>query len=108
MMSVGVLTFLMKVIGALGIDCRVVVDRSAEIWKHPLVNAILPVVALPVRNPGAGHGGMEAVSLGHRSHRHIAAVAPPGDANAVSIHRQRLHYFIHACENVSQVSVAKI
>src|SRR5580693_3417100 len=68
--------------GAFGVDVRIVVDAGAEEWKHPLVDGVFAVVALPVANAGSGDCGVEAVGLGDAEHGHEAAVAPAGEALA--------------------------
>ena len=75
---------------------------------QPLVDEVLAVVALPVGEAGAGHGGAEARGLGDGPHAHVAAVAPAGDADAVVVDRQRLHGFIHAAEDVAEIAVAEV
>src|SRR5438067_6134436 len=57
------------------VDLRVFVDALAEVRQHPLVDAILPVVALPVGDAGACNGSGESVRTGDGPHRHVTAVA---------------------------------
>ena len=45
----------------LRVDRGIVVDRCAEVRHHPLVDGVLAVVALPVGDARAGHGGLESL-----------------------------------------------
>src|SRR6185436_3241852 len=93
---------------AAGVDFRVVVHRGAEVRDHPLIDAVLPIIALPVRDPGSGDRGAEAAGLGHRPHRHVAAIAPAGDADALGIDRQGLQDLVDAGQDVPQVAVPEV
>ena len=93
---------------AFGIDRGIVVNRCAEERDHPLVDAILAVVALPVGDAGAGHGGLEAVGLRDGPHGHVAAVAPAGDAEAVGIDGRGVDGGVDARQDVAQIAVAEI
>src|SRR5215469_482646 len=66
--------------GALGVNDGVVVDRSAEIGNHPLVDFVLAVVTEVVGNTGASHGRSKAVGLGDSPHGQEAAIAPAGES----------------------------
>jgi len=79
---------------AAGVDPGIVVHRGAKIRDHPLVDAVLTVVALPVDDAGAGHRGAEAPRLGDRPHRHVAAVAPAHDRQAILVDRKLLLDFV--------------
>src|SRR5437764_11565432 len=61
---------------ALFVNCRIIVNGCAEERDHPLVDAVLAIVALPVRDSGAGYCCLEAVCLRDGPHCHVAAVAP--------------------------------
>src|SRR5712692_2847949 len=71
-----------------GVDVRVFVDGFPEVRHHPLVDAVLSVVALPVDDARPGHGGLETPGLCHGPHRHVAAVAPSNDAQPVLVDRR--------------------
>src|SRR5205807_8552547 len=86
----------------------IVVHRGAEVRDHPLVDAVLAVVALPVGDAGAGDGGAEAIGLRHRPHRHVAAVAPAADAEPLAVDRRHADRLVHAGQNVAQIAVAEI
>src|ERR1700679_2043558 len=65
------------------IDRGIVIHRGAEIRNHPLVDVVLTVIAQPVREARAGNRRSETMSLGYGPHRHISAVTPAGDAQAL-------------------------
>src|SRR5271166_1187504 len=87
---------------------RIVINRGAKVRKHPLVDGILAVIALPVRDACARHGGAEAIGLGDREHRHVTAVAPAGHTDALLIYRIPRGDGVYSGENVAQVAVAKV
>ena len=93
---------------AFGVDLGVVVNGFAEERDHPLVDEIFAVVALPVGETGAGHGGFEAVGLRDGPHGHVAAVAPAADTEAIRIDGRDFDGFVDAGHDVLEVAVAKI
>src|SRR5579872_1131652 len=58
------------------VDLWIVVDADTEERNHRLVHFVLAVIALQVGNTCTGHGGAEALGLGHAPHGHVAAIAP--------------------------------
>ena len=60
----------------LRIHRRIVIHRRPEERHHPLVNRVLPVIRLPVRNSRSRHRRPEPGRLRHREHRHKSAVTP--------------------------------
>src|SRR5690349_18756533 len=52
----------------------VVIHGRAEKRHHPLVDIVLAVVALKIGQPCSCDRCMESVRLGHRPHRHVAAI----------------------------------
>src|SRR5580658_7407893 len=93
---------------AFGVDVGVVVNGFAEERNHPLVDEIFAVVALPIGEAGAGHGGFEAVGLRDGPHGHVAAVAPAADAEAFGIDGRDFDGFVDAGHDVLEVAIAKI
>src|SRR5215469_10117991 len=93
---------------AFGVDRRIVIYGRAEVRDHPLIDGVLAVVALPVRQARAGDGGLETVGLGDGEHGHEAAVAPAGDAYALRIDGVFRLNGVHAFEDVTQVAVAEV
>src|SRR5262249_27699364 len=91
-----------------GVNLGIFVDGLAEIREHPLVDAILSVVALPVHDAGAGDRGFESVRLRDGPHRHVSAVAPADDAEALGIDGRLVQDFVHAREDVREVAVAEV
>src|SRR6476661_2344890 len=92
----------------LRIDLGIVIDGSAEEWDHPSVNLVLAVVALEIRQPRAGDGGSKAVGLRDRPHRHVTAIAPAGNAQAMLVNRRFLQRLVHAGHDVAKVAIAKV
>ena len=93
---------------AFGVDVGIVVDGFAEERDHPLVDEIFAVVALPVGEAGAGHGGFEAIRLRDGPHGHVAAVAPTADAEAVGIDGSGVDGSVDSGHDVFEIAVAEI
>ena len=93
---------------AFRIHRRIVVHRRAEIRNHPLIDSVLPVIALPVRDARARERRAEAMRLRDRPHGHVTAVAPARDADALIVHRIALHHRVHAGQNIVQIAVPEI
>ena len=79
----------------------IVVNRCAEERDHPLIDEILTIVTLPIRNPGAGNSSLETVGLRDSPHGHEATVAPPHDAETVGVNWILLYCGIDAGEIVA-------
>src|SRR5580704_13643716 len=94
--------------GAFGVDVGIVVDGFAEERNHPLVDEIFAVIALPVGEACAGHGGFEAVGLRDGPHGHVAAVTPAADAEAIGVDGGDFDGFVDAGQDVLEVAVAEI
>src|SRR6185437_14240147 len=93
---------------ALGVSLRSLIHGCAEEWDHPLVDGVLAVVTLPVREAGAHDRCLEAMGLRRSKHGHESTVAPAGEAEAVVIDRiARLHP-VDARQDVAQVAVAHV
>src|ERR1700730_4937178 len=60
----------------LRINGLIVVYRLAEEWDHPLVDRVLPIVALPIADARTSHRRLEPCRPSHTEHCHEAAVAP--------------------------------
>ena len=93
---------------AFRVDLGIIVDRLAKERNHPLVDFIFAVVAEPIGDAGAGHGGFEAVGLRDSPHGHEAAVAPAGKAEAVRVDGSDAQGLVDAGEDVAKISVAEI
>src|SRR5579863_4092501 len=93
---------------ALGIHRRIVVNRRPKIRNHPLIDGILPIVALPVRQPRPRHRRAPPLRLRHRPHRHVSAIAPPGDPHPLAVHRILRRHRIHPRQNVLQIPAAEV
>src|SRR3984893_4790018 len=93
---------------ALRIHLRVVIHRRSEERDHPLVDRVLSVVALPVRNPGPRHRRPEPRRLRHPEHRHEPAIAPARQPLALLVDRKALLQQIHSSQNVAQVAVPEV
>jgi len=90
------------------IDRGIVIHRRPKIRDHPLVDQILAVVTLPVRNPRARDRGAEAMRLRHRPHGHVAAITPAGDSQTLGIDRQKSDHLIDTQQNVAQIALAEV
>src|SRR5205823_3411007 len=84
------------------------INRRAEVRDHPLVNRILAVVALPVRDARAGYRGPEPVGLRNGPHGHVSAIAPAGNTNALFVDRIFPDHLIDAFEDVAKIAVTEI
>ena len=73
-----------------------------------MVDLVLSVIALPVRKAGARYGRAEELRLRDSPHAHEPAIAPPGDADAIRIHRRCFQNFVDPRENIAQIAVAEI
>src|SRR5215471_10171899 len=92
-----------------GVDLGIFVDGGSEEGDHPAVDAVLPVVALPVDDPRARDGGLEAVGARDRPHRHVSAVAPSRDTDPLRVDRGRgSHRLVHALQDVVEVPVPEL
>src|SRR6266576_4735432 len=78
---------------------RIVVHGLAEEWHHPLVDRVLPVVALPIADARAGHRRLEPRSPRYTEHRHKSAIAPARQALAVLINREAFLQHVHPSQN---------
>jgi len=94
--------------GAFGVDVGIVVDGFAEERNHPLVNEIFAVIALPVGEACACHGGFEAAGLRDGPHGHVAPVAPTADAQAIVVDGGDFNGFVDAGHDVFEVAIAEI
>src|SRR5262249_34629230 len=74
----------------------------------PLVNSILAIVALPIRNAGASHGGAKALGLSHCPHGHVTAITPAADADPILIYRCYTEHLVHAGKDVAQITIAEV
>src|SRR5207249_4505255 len=90
------------------INSRIVVNGRAEERDHPLIDQILPIVTLPIRDASTGDGGAEAIRLRHGPHSHEPAVAPAGHTETVGIDWIFLYRCIDSGEIVAQVAAPKI
>src|ERR1051326_8142878 len=86
----------------------VVVNGCAEKRDHPLPDQVLAVITLPVCDARTCDGCVETICLRHCPHRHEAAVAPAGDAEAVRINRISLYRRIYSSEIVAQIAASEI
>src|SRR5580658_2155540 len=93
---------------ALRVHGGIGVDRGAEEREHPLVDPVLAVVALPVRDAGAGEGRFEAVRLRDGPHRHVAAVAEPTDTQARVVDRRDFFDGVDPGQDVAQIAAAEV
>src|SRR6202007_2958619 len=90
------------------IDFRIVIHRLPEKWNHPLVNLVLPVIALIVRDPRSRHGRFEAIGLGHSPHRHESAVAPSCKAEPIGIDGRHPKSLVNSREDVTEIPITEI
>src|ERR1700722_10519316 len=94
--------------GALRVDRRIVIDGLAKEGKHPLIDGVFAVVALPVADARSRNRSAEPCGLGYAEHSHEAAVAPAGKPLTVLIDREALLQNVHARKNVLEVSIAEV
>src|SRR6185437_1243493 len=93
---------------AFGVDGGIVVDRIAEIKRHPLVDLVFAVIAEPVSETRADDRRFEAMGLRDSPHGHVAAVAPAGDAETIGINGERGEGGVNAGHYVAKVAAAEI
>ncbi len=93
---------------ALFVNGWIVVNRGAEKRDHPLVDQVLPIITLPIRNAGSGDSRAEAVCLGDCPHGHETAVTPAHNPESRRIDWIFFNRSVDACEIVAQITVAKI
>src|SRR6266404_967212 len=93
---------------AASVDLRIVIDRGPEERNQPEINLVFPIVALEVCQSSAGHGGGKAIGLRDRPHRHIPAITPAGNAQAVLVHGSFLEHLVHAGHDVTEIAITKI
>src|ERR1039458_10247649 len=93
---------------AASVDLRVVINGSAEVGNHPLIDGVFAVVGKPVGDARSGDCGAEAMSLGDREHGHETAVAPAGDADTIGIDGIFGEDCIDADKNVAEVAESEV
>src|ERR1700733_13154738 len=86
----------------------IVVNRYSKVRNHPLIDAILAVIGLPVADAGTGHRCLEAIGLRHGPHRHEAAVAVASNAQSFAVDRPGRGSRIKAGQDVSQIAMTEV
>src|SRR5439155_23793984 len=61
------------------VNGRIIVNGCAEELDHPLIDQVLTIVTLPIRNAGTGDSSVETFGLRDGPHGHEPAVAPAHD-----------------------------
>src|SRR5947199_1742097 len=90
------------------VNGRIIVNGCAEERDHPLIDQVLTIVTLPIRNAGTGNSGAETICLRNRPHRHKPAITPTHDAETVGINWIFLDRGIDSREIVAQIAAAKV
>src|SRR5262249_40626225 len=75
---------------------------------HPLIDQVLAIVTLPIRNAGTCDSGVETVGLRDGPHGHEPAVTPTHHAEAVGINLIFLNCGIDSGKVVAQIAAAQI
>src|SRR6266481_1013251 len=86
----------------------IVVNRCAEERDHPLAYQVLTVVALPVRNAGAGDSSVETIGLRDSPHCHVTTVAPTSHSEMSRVDWIFLCRSVDSGKDVAKIAVSEI
>ena len=73
-----------------------------------MIDLVLAVVALVICDSRSGHGCRKTACLSHAPHRHVAAITPAGQSQAMLVNRGLFDRLVHAGHNVAPVAVTKV
>src|SRR5262249_16171869 len=93
---------------ALGINLRIVIDRSAKERDHPLIDLVLSVIAREVCQPAPADAAGKAIGLRDGPHGQVPAVAPTGNAETMLVDRRSFQRLVNAGHDVTKIAIAKI
>src|SRR5262249_46724387 len=85
-----------------------IINGCTEERDHPLIDQVLAIVTLPIRDASAGERCMETMGRSDSPDGHVAAVTPAGHAETRWIDRIFFYHCINSGEDVAQIAAAKI